>query len=333
VRAMVLHRPADIATEPLAPADLPVPEPGPGEVRVRVTACGVCRTDLHTVEGELATPRLPIVPGHQVVGTVDAAGPGVTSPQPGERVGVAWLHSTCGRCRFCRSGRENLCPEARFTGLDADGGYAEFMTVPADFAYPVPEGYPDEQAAPLLCAGIIGYRALRRTGVGEGGRLGLVGFGASAHVAIQVARFWGCRVFVFTRAAEHRRLAERLGAEWVGSPGERPPEPLDAVVVFAPAGEVVPPALEALDRGGTVVLAGIHVSDLPAMTYREHLFFEKTLTSTTAATRRDGRDLLALAPRVPIRTEVEVFDLAEANRVLAMVKASRIRGAAVLRVR
>lgn len=332
MHAMVLDAPADIADEPLVLRDLPRPEPGPRDILLRVSVCGVCRTDLHTVEADFPLPRTPLVPGHQVVGVVEAVGEKVTERAEGDRVGVAWLHSTCGRCRFCTSGRENLCPDARFTGLHADGGYAGFMTVPAAFTYEVPAGVADEQAAPLLCAGIIGYRALVRSGILPGGRLGLYGFGASAHVAIQVARHWGCEVSVFTRAEGHKDLARRLGAAWVGEAGETPPHPLDASVIFAPAGDLVPPALEAVDHGGTVVLAGIHVSDIPAMTYEDHVFHEKVLTSVTAATREDGRAMMRLAAEAGVETEVQTFPLAEANRVLRMVKDSDIRGAAVLRV-
>jgi propanol-preferring alcohol dehydrogenase len=332
MQAMVLDAPADVADEPLVLKDLPRPEPGPRDILLRVSVCGVCRTDLHTVEADFPLPRTPLVPGHQVVGVVEAVGEEVTERAAGDRVGVAWLHETCGRCRFCTSGRENLCPDARFTGLHADGGYAEFMTVPAAFAYEVPAGVADEQAAPLLCAGIIGYRALVRSGIQAGGRLGLYGFGASAHVAIQVARHWGCEVSVFTRAEGHKDLARRLGAAWVGMAGEAPPHPLEACVIFAPAGDLVPPALEAVDHGGTVVLAGIHVSDIPAMTYEDHVFHEKALTSVTAATREDGRAMMRLAAEADVETEVETFPLAEANRVLRMVKDSEIRGAAVLRV-
>lgn len=332
MQAMVLDAPADIAQEPLARRDLPRPEPGPRDILLRVSVCGVCRTDLHTVEADFPLPPAPLVPGHQVVGVVEAVGEKVAERAEGDRVGVAWLHSTCGRCRFCTSGRENLCPDARFTGLHADGGYAEFMTVPAAYAYEVPAGVADEQAAPLLCAGIIGYRALVRSGIRPGGRLGLYGFGASAHVAIQVARHWGCEVSVFTRAEGHKDLARRLGAAWVGEAGETPPHPLDAGVIFAPAGDLVPPALEAVDHGGTVVLAGIHVTDIPAMTYEDHVFHEKVLTSVTAATRADGRAMMRLAAEAGVETEVETFPLAEANRVLQMVKNSEIGGAAVLRV-
>jgi len=332
MRAMVLEKPAPIETSPLALRDVPTPDPAAGRIRIRVAVCGVCRTDLHTVEGDFPLPQIPVIPGHQVVGTVEGSGEGVTVPGAGDRVGVAWLHQTCGRCRFCTSGHENLCDDARFTGLHAAGGYAEYLTVPAAFAYPIPEGFPDEQAAPLLCAGIIGYRALRRSGIQPGGRLGLYGFGASAHVAIQIARHWGCEIYVFTRNSGHRDLARRLGAAWVGGAADLPPERLDASVIFAPAGELVPPALEALEKAGTLALAGIHVTDIPALAYERHIFHEKTLTSVTAATRRDGRELLNLAAAIPIRTQVVMFPLEEANAVLAKVKRSQVAGAAVLRV-
>jgi alcohol dehydrogenase, propanol-preferring len=332
MRAMVLDHPAPAESKPLALRDVPKPSPGAGQVLVRVSVCGACHTDLHTVEGELELPRLPVIPGHQVIGTVEACGPGVVDYRPGDRVGVAWLHETCGRCRFCREGRENLCGEARFTGLHVDGGYAEYLTAPADFIYRLPTGFPDEQAAPLLCAGIVGYRALKRSGIQPGGRLGIYGFGASAHVVMQVARHWGCEVYVCSRGEVHRDLARRMGAAWVGEEAERPPEPLDGAVIFAPAGNLVPPALEGLGKGGTLSLAGITMSDLPAMTYAEHLFNEKTVTSTTANTRQDGHELLELATRIPIRTEVTTYPLEEANRVIEMIKRSQVRGAAVLRV-
>ena len=332
MRAMVLEKPGPIETSPLVLRDVPTPDPAAGRIRIRVAVCGVCRTDLHTVEGDFPLPQIPVIPGHQVVGTVEGSGEGVTVPGAGDRVGVAWLHQTCGRCRFCTSGHENLCDDARFTGLHAAGGYAEYLTVPAAFAYPIPEGFPDEQAAPLLCAGIIGYRALRRSGIQPGGRLGLYGFGASAHVAIQIARHWGCEIYVFTRNSGHRDLARRLGAAWVGGAADLPPERLDASVIFAPAGELVPPALEALEKAGTLALAGIHVTDIPALAYERHIFHEKTLTSVTAATRRDGRELLNLAAAIPIRTQAVMFPLEEANAVLAKVKRSQVAGAAVLRV-
>ena len=312
---------------------MPRPEAGPGHVLIRVSVCGACRTDLHTVEGEIALPRLPIVPGHQVVGSVEACGPAAAGFAPGDRVGVAWLRETCGHCRFCTSGRENLCGDARFTGLHYDGGYAEFVSAPAAYIYRIPEGFADEQAAPLLCAGIVGYRALKRSGIQPGERLGIYGFGASAHVVMQVARHWGCKVYVCSRGEVHRDLAHSMGAAWVGDEADRPPVPLAAAVIFAPAGNLVLPALEALDKGGCLSLAGITMSDIPTLSYERHLFYEKTITSTTANTREDGRELLALAAEIPIRTEVTAYPLEEANRVLLAIKRSEVRGAAVLRVR
>jgi propanol-preferring alcohol dehydrogenase len=332
MRALVLENPSPIEDRPLRLVDLPRPEAGRGQLLVRVHMCGVCHTDLHEAEGDIALPRRPIIPGHQIVGTVEGCGRGVRGFRLGERVGIAWLHQTCGRCGACRRQRENLCAEARFTGLHADGGYAEYTVVPAAFAYRLPERFPDEQAAPLLCAGIIGFRAFGRSGARPGDRLGLYGFGASAHVTIQVARHRGCEVHVVTRRPEHQEHARRLGAAWVGGAGARPPAPLQAAIVFAPAGKLVPEVLEALAPGGTCALAGIHMTGIPPLDYARHLYLEKTLTSVTAATRRDGRDLLALAAAIPIRTDVETFPLEQANEVLARVKESAIRGAAVLRV-
>jgi alcohol dehydrogenase, propanol-preferring len=333
MQAMIFFKPAPAETAPLALREVPRPEAGPGRVLIRVSVCGACHTDLHAVEGDLALPRLPLIPGHQVVGTVEACGPGVTAFAPGDRVGVAWLHETCGHCRFCTTGRENLCGDAHFTGLHYDGGFAEYLTAPADFIYRMPEAFPDEQAAPLLCAGIVGYRSLVRSGIRPGGRLGIYGFGASAHVIMQVARYWGCEVYVCSRGEVHRDLARSLGAAWVGGEADRPPVPLDSAVIFAPAGNLVLPALEALDKGGTLSLAGIHMSDIPVMNYERHLFNEKTVTSTTANTRQDGRELLDLAARIPIRSEVTVYPLEEANRALVAIKRSEVRGAAVIRVR
>jgi propanol-preferring alcohol dehydrogenase len=330
VQAMVLEAPAPVESRPLAMRDLDPPHPGPGEVRLRVTACGVCRTDLHTVEGELAAPRLPLVPGHQIVGVVEDVGEGVAPGQVGTRVGVAWMAGACGACSFCRSGRENLCPEARFTGLHVNGGYAQLAVARADFTYPLPAGFSDEQAAPLLCAGVIGYRALRLAGALAGGRLGIFGFGASAHVAIQVALHAGCEVLVFTRAPRHREHALRLGATWVGDPLERSPAPLDHAVVFSPAGEQVVEALEQLARGGTVACAGVTMSDLPGFPY-SHIYHERVVRSVANATRTDAREVLELAARIPITTSVEVLPLAEANDALARVKQSRVTGALVLR--
>ncbi len=333
MRAMVLREPAAAEAKPLCFAERPAPEPGSGEVRVRVEVCGVCRTDLHVVEGDLP-PRLPeIVPGHQVVGRVDAAGPGSARFRSGDRVGVAWLRRACGGCRFCARGCENLCLAPSFTGWDADGGYAEWLVVPEDFAYPLPEEAVPRDVAPLLCAGIIGFRAFKRSGIAPGGRLGLWGFGNSAHITIQVARHHGCEVYVFSRGGEHRELAEELGASWVGDSFDAPPARLDGAILFAPAGELVPPALEALDRGGTLAIAGIHLSEVPPLDYQKHLFQERTLQSVTANTREDGRELLELATRIPITTHTSGYPLEAANEALIDLKQDRVRGAAVLEIR
>ena len=329
---MRLRAPADVATRPLALAECAVPEPGPGEVLVRVEVCGVCRTDLHVVEGELAPQRAEIVPGHQVVGRVARCGSGVTTWQTGDRVGIAWLHGTCGTCRFCARGDENLCLDPRFTGWHANGGFAEYAVAPAAFVYRVPESLAAREIAPLLCAGIIGYRALLRSRARPGARLGLWGFGASAHIAIQVARHFGCEIYVFSRASLHGDLARELGATWVGGSDEAPPVALDAAILFAPAGELVPVALERLDRGGTLAVAGIHLSNVPALDYQRHLFEERTLTSVTANTREDGRVLLHLAAVIPIRTHTTLYPLERANEALDDLKNDRVRGAAVLKI-
>jgi propanol-preferring alcohol dehydrogenase len=316
---------------PLVPRDLPDPLPGAGQVLLRVLACGVCRTDLHVVDGELTEPKLPLVPGHQIVGTVEAVGSGPARFAPGDRVGVPWLGWTCGECRFCRSERENLCDRARFTGYQMDGGFAELTVADARFCFPIPPGYPDVQAAPLLCAGLIGYRALRMAGDAE--RLGLYGFGAAAHIVAQVARWQGRRLFAFTREgdAAAQAFARELGAEWSGDSGEPPPEPLDAAILFAPAGELVPAALRAVDKGGVVVCAGIHMSDLPSFPY-ELLWGERSVRSVANLTRRDGEEFLDLALQVPVRTEVEEYRLEDAGVALDRLRSGRVRGAAVLRV-
>ena len=310
----------------LREAELPAPEPGPGEVLLEVAACGVCRTDLHIVNGELAEPKLPLVPGHQIVARVVAGGARFA---PGERVGVPWLGWTCGECRYCRSGRENLCDRAIFTGYQRDGGYAGLAAADERFCLPVPAGYPDRQAAPLLCAGLIGFRTLKLAGEAE--RLGIYGFGAAAHIVCQVARHQGRRVFAFTRAGDEatQRFALGLGAEWAGDALGPPPEELDAALVFAPAGEVVPAALRAVGKGGTVVCGGIHMSDIPQLPY-ELLWGERTLRSVANLTRQDGEEFLELAPRVPVRTEVETFPLGRANEALGALRAGSLRGAAVL---
>jgi propanol-preferring alcohol dehydrogenase len=328
MRAMVLERPG----RPLQAADLPVPTPGAGQVLLRVHACGVCRTDLHVVDGELPDPKLPLVPGHQIVGTVVAAGQGAEGAErfaPGRRVGVPWLGWTDGSCPYCRSGRENLCDRARFTGYQLDGGYAEYAVADQRFCFPIPDGYPDLQAAPLLCAGLIGYRALRLAG--EAPRLGVYGFGGAAHILTQVARWQGRRVFAFTRPGDAARqaFARELGAAWAGGSDELPPEPLDAAILFAAAGELVPAALRAVAKGGVVVCAEIHMSDIPSFPYAL-LWEERVVRSVANLTRQDGEEFLALAPRVPVRTEVQAYPLAAANEALAALRGGAVRGAAVL---
>jgi len=330
MRAMVLHRPAPIAERPLRLEEIERPRPAAGELLVRVEACGICRTDLHVVEGELPPQGERIVPGHQIVGRVEAQGEGAARFAPGARVGIAWLRSTCGTCAYCRRGDENLCLASRYTGWSADGGFAEYALVPQAFAYAIPDALDAPSATPLLCAGIIGWRALKRARVAPGARLGLYGFGASAHIAIQVARHLGCEVYVMTRDERHQRLAQELGAVWTGGASARPPVALDSAVVFAPAGELVPPALEALDAGGTLALAGIYVSEIPALDYDRHLFRERNLCSVTANTRRDGEELLRLAAEIPIRPHTTRFALEEANEALFRLKHDALRGAGVL---
>ena len=325
MRAMILDRPRT----PLRLGELPLPEPGPGQVRVRVKACAVCRTDLHVVDGELAKPKLPLVPGHEIAGEVEAPGPGATRFQPGERVGIPWLGWTCGECTHCRSGRENLCGRARFTGYTLDGGYAEHALVDERFCFALPPSFDDVAAAPLMCAGLIGYRSL--TKAGDARRLGIYGFGAAAHIVTQVARWQGREVYAFTRRGDEvaQRFARELGAVWAGDSTTTPPVELDAALIFAPVGTLVPLALQAVARGGTVVCGGIHMSDIPSFPY-ELLWQERTLRSVANLTRRDGDEFLALAPRVPVRTETEIFPLEHANEALARLREGRLRGAAVL---
>lgn len=329
MKAMILRQPKPVEENPLAMADLPTPQPSPGQIRLRVQACAVCHTDLHLAEGEIATPKLPVVPGHQVVGRVEALGEGVTRFALGDRVGVPWLFWACGRCEYCRMGQENLCDNAMFTGQHADGGFAEYMVVPDAFAMKLPAGFADEQAAPLLCAGVIGYRSLRLSQIQPGGRLGLYGFGASAHVTIQVAHHWGCQVYVFTRSQEHRRHALELGASWAGQAEQSPPQELDSAITFAPAGWLVPQALKVLRKGGTLAINAIHMSPLPAMPY-DLLYGERIVRSVANATRRDAEEFLQLAAEIPIRTEVELLPLVEVNAVLQRLKRAEIRGSAVL---
>lgn len=331
MRACVLHAPAPVGSRPLQVEDVPAPEPEGDQVLIRVSGCGVCRTDLHVTEGELTSPRLPLTPGHQVVGVIERRGPQATQLSPGTRVGVAWLHWTDGICDFCRASQENLCVQALFTGYTVNGGYAEYLVAPEGFVYPLPEGFPDLAAAPLLCAGIIGFRSLRVSGLARGGRLGFYGFGAAAHLAIQVARFQGMDVYVATRDERHRRLAQELGAVWTGGTLAEPPVKLDAAIIFAPAGEIVPAALKALRHGGTVVLGGIHMSAIPALDY-ELLYHERVVRSVANNTRADGRDFLRIAAEIPIHTQTEVFPLEEANEALNRLKNDAIHGAAVLQI-
>jgi propanol-preferring alcohol dehydrogenase len=332
VRAYVLDAQAPVEQSPLREVARDAPSAGEGQVLVRVRACGICRTDLHVVEGDLPMRRSPVVPGHQVVGVVEAHGPGVDAPAIGTRVGVAWLHRTCAICRFCRSGRENLCEAPDFTGWTVDGGFAELSVAPADFVYPLPEGFSDLEAAPLLCAGIIGYRCLRRCNIDDwrGARLGIYGFGAAGHLCIQIARARGADVYVMTRDEErHRALAEELGAAWTGGATDAPPVKLDAAILFAPAGELVPPALTHLDEGGTLVLGGIHMSDIPSFPYAS-LYRERCMQSVANNTREDGREFLAEAAKIGVKTHIETFPLDRANEALVRLKNDAIKGAAVL---
>lgn len=329
MRAMRLHAQAPVEQAPLRGDAVAPPEPAPDELLVRVAVCGVCRTDLHVVEGDLPLRRAPIVPGHQVVGHVERAGRATARFRPGDRVGIAWLRRTCGECAWCRTGRENLCERAEFTGYTADGGYADYAVVPEAFAYAIPPAFRDEEAAPLLCAGIIGYRALRLSGVGPGGRLGVWGFGSSAHVTLQVARARGMAVYVATREASRRAFARELGAAWVGDLSEPMPARVDGGIVFAPAGDLVPVALRALEKGGTLALAGIYMSRIPAFEY-ELLFEERMIRSVTANTRADGQELLEEAARIPIRPTVTTFALEDANRALDLLKRGAVPGTGVL---
>jgi len=333
MKAMMVQQPQPIDKHPLTLVDLPVPEPRAGEVLVKVEVCGVCRTDLHVTEGDLPPHRSPVVPGHEAVGIVAKLGPGTGRLlKEGERVGVAWLHASCGSCAYCQRGEENLCTTPRFTGYDENGGYAEYLTAPEEFVYSLPSGVSSVQIAPLLCAGIIGYRALRRSDIRPGQRLGLYGFGASAHIVIQVARYWDCEVYVATRGDRHRQLAREMGAVWVGEATDTPPEKLHSAIIFAPAGELIPVALESLDRGGTLALAGIYMTDVPVMNYTTHLFYEHNIRSVTANTRQDGRELLQLGKDIPLLTHTEEFPLEKANEALWRLRHDQINGAAVLRV-
>ncbi|GLI33913.1 alcohol dehydrogenase [Desulforhabdus amnigena] len=328
MQAMVLEK----AGRPLQLRRVQVPRPQPGQVLVKVAACGVCRTDLHIVDGELTEPKLPLIPGHEIVGTVVETGQQVTHFHVGDRVGIPWLGSTCGRCRYCRKGRENLCEQARFTGYTLDGGYAEYTLVDEQYAFFLPADYSDAEAAPLLCAGLIGYRTYRMAGEGIE-RLGIYGFGAAAHIVAQIAVYQGKKLYAFTRPGdlEAQAFARRLGAVWAGDSNALPPEPLDAALIFAPVGSLIPAALQATDKGGVVVSGGIHMSDIPTFPYRL-LWEERSIRSVANLTRRDGEELLAIAPKVPVRTEVQTFPLVQANEALDRLRSGRIEGAAVLRM-
>jgi len=332
MKAMVLTGFRSPGERPLELRHVPVPEAGPEDILIKVRCCGVCHTDLHIVENEIPDARLPLIPGHEVIGTVERAGEKAGRFKIGQRVGAAWLRSTCGTCRFCRSGRENLCETARFNGYHADGGYAEYMAVGEKYAYAVPEGFGDAEAAPLMCAGIVGYRALVLSEVRPGGTLGLYGFGGSAHIAIQIAKFRGARVFVFTRSARHQQLARDLGADWVGTAQEEPPAKLTNAILFAPVGSLYLDALRVMDRGGTAVSAGIHMSPIPEMDYDRYLYHERKMLSVANATRRDGEDLLKAAAEIPVKTTVRTYPLEAANEALGDLKAGRIDGAAVLEI-
>ena len=327
---MVLSRQAPVATSPLALREIPLPEPGPGEVRVRVRACGLCRTDLHVIEGDLPARKLPLVPGHQVAGVVDRLGSRARRFREGDRVGIAWLRHTCGTCAYCLSGRENLCEGSRFTGYHEDGGYAEYAIVPEAYAYAIPEVFGDAEATPLLCAGIIGYRALQRAEVPAGGKLGIWGFGSSAHITIQIARARGCEVYVATRGEKHQALAREMGAAWVGGATDALPAKVGGGILFAPAGEIVPAALQSLEKGGTLAIAGIWVSPIPGLDYERDLFYERNLRSVTANTRADGEGLLREAAAIPVRPRVTTFALEEANRGLQLLRGDQLNGTGVL---
>ena len=331
MRAMRLEQSAPVEEKPLDLVDVTIPEPGPGQVRLRVNICGACHTDLHIVEGDIHPPKMPIIPGHQVVGTIDAMGADVSDFKLGDRVGVPWFYDADGDCQYCQAGYENLCPDARFTGFHVDGGFAEYMLAEADYTLKLPNDLSDEQAAPMLCAGIIGYRSLHQADLQRGERLGLVGFGASAHLAIQVANHWNCDVYVFTRSEEHRRHAEELGAVWVGGAEDQAPQPLDRSVIFAPAGHLVPKILAKLRPGGTLAINAIYMSPIPEM-YYDLIYEERTLRSVANATYQDGVEFLQLAAEIPVKATVQSYDLEQANQALEDIKHSRLNGEAILRI-
>ncbi len=333
MKAMVLYERKPVEEDPLILKEVNNPEPKKGEVRIKVKACGVCRTDLHVVEGELPPVRTPIIPGHEIVGIVDLLGEGVSRFKIGDRIGIAWLRHTCGTCVYCQANQENLCESALFTGYHADGGYAEYAVVPEDYAYPIPEIFSDEEATPLLCAGIVSFHALRRSRIRPGERLGIYGFGSSAHIIMQVALHWGCKVFVATRGKEHKKMAKEMGAVWVGDVYEEFPEKMDSSIIFAPAGELVPHALCSLRKGGTLALAGIYMTSIPSLDYEKHIFYERDLRTVTANTRQDGIDFLKEAAEIPIKPKIIPFPLEEANTVLKTLKGKGLKGTGVLVMR
>jgi propanol-preferring alcohol dehydrogenase len=330
MRAWVLEKPGPVGEVQLRWVDVPTPALGEHDLLIKVSVCGVCHTDLHIVEGDIELPKLPVIPGHQIVGRVEKTGTSVNRFKIGDRVGVPWLNWACGQCEYCLRGQENLCDYARFTGYHVDGGYADYQVTDERFAYAIPEVFSDEQAAPLLCAGVVGYRALKLAGAREAKRLGLYGFGASAHIAIQIARYWGVETYVFTRSPGHRKLAEELGAVWTGASGDDPGVLMDSSIIFAPAGQLVPEALKPLRKGGTLVLAGIHMSPIPELDY-SLIWGERVIRSVANATRADAEEMLALAAQIPIRTELQTFPMDQANEALSKLKRSEIKGAAVLK--
>lgn len=331
MKGMVLKRIDNIENNPLQLSEIEIPEPSSDEVLIKISFCGICHTDLHVIEGELPPRKIPLVPGHQIVGVVEKTGENVKKLKKGDRVGVAWLHSSCGKCKYCLKGMENLCDSPEFTGYTVDGGYAEYTVSKEEFTYKIPESFSDMDSAPLLCAGIIGYRSFKISNVKEGENIGLYGFGASAHIVLQIAKFFKCKVFVFSRSEKHRKLAQELGADWVGASREKPPEELDSAIIFAPAGELYIDALRVLRKGGTVVSAGIYMSPIPSFPY-DLLYHEKVMRSVSNSTREDAIELLSLAPKIPIRTHVELFPLEEANVALQLLKKGGINGAGVLKI-
>lgn len=332
MKAMIVEKPGPIEKNPLQLVDLPTPEPASGEILIRVEVCGVCRTDLHVTEGELPPHKSPVVPGHEVIGRVEKLTEGTSRFKLGDRVGVAWLHQSCGKCTYCKRYQENLCEAPNFTGYDVNGGYAEYLIAPESFVYPVPSDIAANEAAPLLCAGIIGYRALKRSEVQKGQRLALYGFGASAHIVIQIARYWGCEIYVISHNEQHQKLAYEMGATWVGTAEETLPNKAQSAIFFAPVGHLVLRALEALDKGGTLALAGIYMTPIPEIDYMKYIFNERTLRSVTASTRTDGQELMKLAGEIPLHTHTQQFPLEEANVALQMLKHGKINGAGVLQV-